>query len=124
VTRSTLRSRLKSGLHLHAWSKPDGSSPSSSFFEDGGIVIGTFTGRVTCLAVQGDRAAVGGVGTFTDPSGSKQAQTDLVTLARDGSGDYTVGRVLTPGTTPPNCTAASFANQFTPFVASVLIQSG
>jgi hypothetical protein len=32
--------------------------------------------------------------------------------------------VITSGTTPPNCGAASFANQFTPFAPSVLVQDG
>jgi hypothetical protein len=73
----------------------------------------TFTGFVTCLAVDGRRAAIGAVGhLFTTPPGETTPATALVTLVDGHATDWdSVGIESEPGSTPPDCAGASFDDQ-------------
>jgi hypothetical protein len=65
---------------------------------------------VTCLAVHGSQAAVGGVGNVTyQPGGQTADQTWLVTIVDRPLERDTFNSVVTNGTTPPDCAGASFA---------------
>jgi len=69
----------------------------------GHLSASDFNGFVTCLAVNGNRAAVGGVG----------ASSAMIMTVVDGglTGTDTVQRAVAPAAVRPNCSAASFSNQ-------------
>jgi hypothetical protein len=71
-----------------------------------------FDGRVTCLRVQGNRATVGALGTYTpnayDPAHPQVPAADLVTIEDLPAGDKFQHVSVTPGTTPPDCTKGTF----------------
>jgi hypothetical protein len=69
----------------------------------GHLSASDFNGFVTCLAVNGNRAAVGGVG----------ASSAMLMTVEDGGldGPDTVQRTVAPAAIKPNCSSASFANQ-------------
>jgi hypothetical protein len=102
---------------IDARSGPSGQNPRGSVRHTEGGAFGPsfdFTGFVTCLAVNGRRAAIGSVGRLitTPPGGSSTPATSIVTV-EDGqiAGEDTVRVVRTAGSTPPDCATASFANQ-------------
>jgi hypothetical protein len=65
-----------------------------------------FSGAVTCVLVQGNRAAVGAVGTLgTAP---RAVLLSVIDQAPYPGGDQTTWTEVT-GATPPNCSTASFA---------------
>jgi hypothetical protein len=72
----------------------------------------TFTGNVTCLLVQGNKATVGAVGHTHESADAKE--TLLLTVVDGGPSGATdtVLPAITKGSTaPPGCANASFANQ-------------
>jgi hypothetical protein len=73
-----------------------------------------FVGFVTCVAVDGDRAAIGAVGqqeTFGTPLPNRFAATGLFALVDGGpTGEDEFDWDLQPGSTPPDCSTASFEN--------------
>jgi hypothetical protein len=88
---------------IRARSGPAGQSPRGS------LSSSTFTGFVTCLAVSGNRAAIGAVG----PDAAM-----LVTVIDGGPAGTDSARIATaPAPIRPNCGAASFDNQ-TPIPAN------
>jgi len=83
--------------YVRATAGPAGQSAS------GHLSASDFDGFVTCLQVNGNRAAVGGVG-------SNSAM--LMTVVDGGpTGTDTVQRAVAPAAVSPNCSSASFANQ-------------
>jgi hypothetical protein len=71
----------------------------------------TFTGDVTCLLVQGNKATVGAVGHTHESAEAKE--TLLLTVVDGGpSGTDTIHPAITEGsTTPPSCANAPFDGQ-------------
>lgn len=101
------------GYVFDASSGPAGQSPKGEVSSVGLDV--NFRGTVTCLAVSGTRAAIGAVGRLSNRSDGSDAgpANVLVTVeAPSPSGTRTANvPQQRPGTTPPNCATASFANQ-------------
>jgi hypothetical protein len=100
--------------NLDARSGPSGENPRGFIHSNVAITgYGAFDGNVTCVAVNGKRAAVGAVGTVIPPTGSPDPQpaTYLLTIEDRVYESDTLGVVQTQGSTPPNCATASFANQ-------------
>jgi hypothetical protein len=73
----------------------------------------TFNGFVTCLAVDGSRAAVGAVGKWTQQGSPDANATLLITVVDGRTEEDTYHGVETAGSALPNCATASFANQNT-----------
>ena len=100
-----------SRFDIDAHSGPNGEDPrgelryhvasSSSQFSD------TFTGSISCLAANGDRAAAGAVGSWRN----RGPATILFTAVDRGAEEDTINIVDTAGSAPPDCANASFANQ-------------
>lgn len=88
---------------ISASSDPSGTSPG------GTMTLGRFSGRVTCVQVQGHLAAVGAVGTNSPPG---EPATELFQIVDGGAGAVDqIGSDATVGsTTPPDCSSATFAN--------------
>jgi hypothetical protein len=83
--------------YVRAKAGPDGQNAS------GHLSASDFNGFVTCLHVNGNRAAVGGVGTNS---------AMIMTVVDNGpTGTDTVQRAVAPVAVAPNCASASFANQ-------------
>jgi hypothetical protein len=83
--------------YVRAKAGPDGENAS------GHLSASDFNGFVTCLHVDGNRAAVGGVGNNS---------AMLMTVVDNGpTGTDTVQRTVAPFAISPNCASASFANQ-------------
>jgi hypothetical protein len=83
--------------YVRAKSGPQGENAS------GHLSASDFNGFVTCLAVDGNRAAVGGVGA---------SSAMLMTVVDGGpTGTDTVQRAVAPAAIKPNCGAATFSNQ-------------
>jgi hypothetical protein len=81
---------------------------------------GTFSGTVTCLRVQGNRATVGAVG--SNNAGPVAALFEVVD--NDATWIGTTDQVdwtETPGSTAPNCSTGSFATLRSVFYSSVLV---
>jgi hypothetical protein len=72
-----------------------------------------FNGFVTCLAVNGSRAAVGAVGKWTQNGAPDTNATFLITVVDGRTQEDTYHEIETAGSAPPNCATASFANQNT-----------
>jgi hypothetical protein len=72
-----------------------------------------FNGFVTCLAVEGSRAAVGAVGKWKQSGAPDANATFLITVVDGRTEEDTYHEIETPGLAPPNCATASFANQNT-----------
>lgn len=70
-----------------------------------------FKGFVTCLAANGHQAAVGAVGQWRRGSEAPRPGTILFTSVDRLAQADTINIVEATGSTPPNCAAASFANQ-------------
>jgi hypothetical protein len=107
---------------VDAHSGPAGQSPHGSVSDVyAPITYNAFQGFVTCLAVDGNKAAVGAVGQATGEDGqTKQPATLLLTIVDSPAGD-TLGRDQEGGSTPPNCATASFDQQGSLGSASTLI---
>jgi hypothetical protein len=98
---------------VDAHSGPSGQNPRG-YLEDvnAPFTYSSFKGFVTCLAVGGNRAAVGAVGQERLEDGQMQPATLVVTIVDGGpTGSDTIGRQQASGSTPPNCAAASFSQQ-------------
>jgi hypothetical protein len=70
-----------------------------------------FNGFVTCLAVNGSRAAVGAVGKWSQQGSPDTNATFLVTIVDGRTEEDTYHHVETAGSTPPNCANADFSHQ-------------
>jgi hypothetical protein len=76
-----------------------------------------FVGQVTCMVVEGRRAAVGAVGQTTFEDGSGPADGTRLFTVVDGHLEVdTIHMVATGGTTPPDCANASFEHQGEPII--------
>ncbi len=115
------------GFNFHAASGPEGENPTGEVINlTTGERVGamTFTGSVTCLAVSGNRAAVGAVGTYF---GFPAAV--LMTVVDGGppnSGADTANVAIrvdsqTPPP-PPDCSTASFSNQLVVTSGDVMVR--
>jgi hypothetical protein len=82
--------------------------------------IGTFSGTVTCLRVEGNRATVGAVG--SNNGGPARALFEVVdnNATRIGTGDQ-VDWTETPGSAPPDCSTGSFATLRSLYYGTVLV---
>jgi hypothetical protein len=81
---------------------------------------GTFSGTVTCLRVEGNRATVGAVG--SNDGGPATALFEVVDNDATwiGTADQ-VDWTVTPGSTPPNCSTGSFATLRSLYYGSLLV---
>jgi hypothetical protein len=69
----------------------------------------TFTGGVTCLLLNGNRAAVGAVGSAIDDPTAKE--TLLAAIVDGGPAAPDAVKVgIQPGTTPPDCSSVTFGD--------------
>jgi hypothetical protein len=107
-----------SGLSVDAASGPNGSNPRGSIFSHRQSSMEPppgydFSGIVTCLAVDGSRAAVGAVGKWTHGQDPPTNGTFLVTIVDGRAQEDTYNEVQTAGSTPPNCAKADFSHQST-----------
>ncbi len=92
---------------------------------------GEFSGNVTCLAVSGNQAVVGAVGTVTPLfGGSAGPATFVLTVIDNGpyppapQYEYDVtGQVEATGTTPPDCSSGPAATD-QPVPASIIVHQG
>lgn len=111
------------GLSIDATSGPGGEQPRGSvrYTSASGpsSAYVSFQGFVTCLKVEGERAAIGAVGrefrTGIPDSGTRDANVLLTVVdgtatALDTHGPHWLGTAQ-PGLTPPDCSTASFASQ-------------
>jgi hypothetical protein len=99
---------------LDAHSSATGANPRGTVHtrNSSGTEIAFFDATVTCLVVNGNRAAIGSVGKLTtQPPSTPRDETSLVTIVDNRLERDTFNEVVTNGTTPPNCANASFANQ-------------
>lgn len=102
-----------SRLTVDAHSGPDGENPRGTMSQSGtggGPTLTTFSGSITCLVVDGKRAAAGAVGNWRTGSDPPRPGTILL-LVEDRVAQTDRGHTThTDGSTPPNCAGASFAN--------------
>jgi hypothetical protein len=114
------------GFNFTAASGPTGTNPTGEVRplttgERLGLL--TFEGDVTCLAVSGNRAAIGAVGTYFDfPA------VVLVTVVDDGPRDsgadtFNAAIVVSSQTTPPlpDCSSASFSSQLAVTTGDIVV---
>jgi hypothetical protein len=94
-----------------AQSDASGGNPAGNLTLPGDLG-NTFSGDVTCLAVHGNEAAVGAVGTRVDgsPASGLLKVRDDPTSSNADKVAYTV----TPNGPPPNCAGATFGDLFQP----------
>jgi hypothetical protein len=103
---------------VDATSGPSGGNPQGSMHLRTGNsfdpVSTHFSGFVTCLSVDGTQAAVGAVGQRTQTPGETTPATLLATIedGRVGADTLHVGSLVS-GSTPPDCSTASFDSQGT-----------
>lgn len=95
------------GGEVQARRDPDGANPRGSLkitsIRDEPLRQHDFTGFVTCLRLDGNRATVGAVGVDRDDLGNEQPYTALASFEeRVGAADG-VGWATAPGSTPPDC---------------------
>jgi hypothetical protein len=107
-----------SRLDIDAKSAPNGTSAGGSirWYRSSSTPIDPprqFSGIVTCLAVDGSRAAVGAVGKWTQKDRPETNATFLITVVDGRAQEDTYHEIETAGSAPPNCATASFANQNT-----------
>jgi hypothetical protein len=95
------------GTSSHGWIRWHRSSSSSP------APPRTFTGLVTCLAVNGSRAAVGAVGHWSQQGSPDADAAFLITVVDGRAQEDTYHEIETAGSALPNCATASFANQNT-----------
>jgi hypothetical protein len=112
---------LSSAFHgdVYARGGPNGENPTGTVRTASQCGINPpcirFEGSVSCLAVSGNRAAVGAVGeqtTFDDPDPTVTPATRLVTVVEDGDGAGRISYTGASGSTPPNCATASPTSEF------------
>jgi hypothetical protein len=97
---------------IDAHSGPDGENPRGQVIQTGsGPTPTSFTGSISCLAVDGNRAAAGAVGNWRTGSDPPRPGTLLLTIEDRVAQTDTAHTIFTDGSTPPNCAGASFANQ-------------
>jgi hypothetical protein len=82
--------------------------------------VGTFSGSVTCLRVQGNRATVGAVGSNNGQPASALFEVVDNDATWIGSADQ-IDWTETPGSTPPDCSTGSFATLRSLFYSSLLV---
>jgi hypothetical protein len=106
---------------LYARGGPNGENPTGTVRTASECGINPpcimFEGSVSCLAVSGNRAAVGAVGeetSFAEPDPEPTPATRLVTVVDvdDANGTDRISYVRASGSTPPNCAAATLTNPF------------
>jgi hypothetical protein len=111
---------------VDAASDPSGANADGTitWLSEGGD---TFAGRVTCLAVSGNTAAVGAVGRLTGQS-DLGPQTFLLTVIDDGPvpgfPQYelnTIGQIQSDGSTPPDCSAPPTYNEHQVPLANIVV---
>jgi hypothetical protein len=107
-----------SRFDVDAKSAPNGTSPRGSIrwyrsSSSSPAPPRIFNGFVTCLAINGSRAAVGAVGKWTQQGAPDANATFLVTIVDGRAQEDTYNEIETAGSTAPNCATASFANQNT-----------
>ena len=101
-----------SGMDVDAASGPSGERPRGSLSMRLGSSFSQtsyrFTGFVTCLVVDGNRAAIGAVGhERVLPQDETRPATALASVVDGRIGDDLVSRYETsPGSSPPDCAAA------------------
>jgi hypothetical protein len=96
-------------FRVDARSGPAGESPhgSMSLTETSGQTSTSFTGFVTCLAVDGRTAKVGAVGARRDLGAAESTPARLLVALVDGHTQAdSIERSLSAGSTPPSCSAA------------------
>ena len=99
---------------VDAESDPSGANPSGELRLPDDANANTFTGDVTCLAVDGNEAAIGAVGTRADgtpASGLLRVRDDLT-----GEHDQAAWTITSNGPAP-DCASASFENLGEPFIS-------
>ena len=111
-------------VYLLASSDPAGANPQGSVHMEG---IHQFNGFASCVAVNGDRAAVGAVGYARDlsPATDWYPETMLVSVQENPSDAYRSSHhwVRTAGHTAPDCSTASFDNLvITGYISTALVQ--
>jgi hypothetical protein len=107
-----------SRLDIDAKSAPNGTNARGSvrWYRSSSTPIDPprqFSGIVTCLAVNGSRAAVGAVGKWTQNGAPDTNATFLITVVDGRAQEDTYHEIETAGSALPNCATASFANQNT-----------
>jgi hypothetical protein len=105
-------------VFINASSDPSGANPKGSLQG-----LGAFEGYVTCLKVQGNRAAVGAVGQDNTEQPHDDAPEGLLFELIDGGdgGDDLAKQTLTQGATPPNCASATFTNLSSPPYSELVV---
>jgi hypothetical protein len=105
----------KSAGSVKASSTASGADPDGTLTDlsgGSGADLGNFNGHVTCLAVHGDQATIGAVGTLLpypwDGTSPSSPATELVTVTEHEW--RTVAR--TAGTTPPDCSQGTFTGDY------------
>jgi hypothetical protein len=111
----------KSRGSVKASSTASGGDPDGTLGDlsgGSGADLGNFEGHVTCLAVHGDQATIGAVGTLQPYpfDGSSSPATELVTVT--GQEWRTVAR--TAGTTPPDCSQGTFTGDYVPLAGAIV----
>lgn len=117
AVEDSLFGRLEGGhsrVDIDARSGPTGASPRGNIAfiaaNDPNPVI-LFNGIVTCLAVNGSRAAVGAVGKYSSQGTPDRPATWLVTIEDRRTVVDTYNQTETSGSTPPNCAGADWSHQ-------------
>jgi hypothetical protein len=106
-----------SGGRAQARSDPSGANPRGSLeITEVTDHLHDFTGFVTCLRVEGNKATVGAVGLDQDENGTDHPSTAIASFLDRAQGDL-FSIELQPGSTPPDC------DQDFPAVNSVLIST-
>jgi hypothetical protein len=104
---------------INAHSSASGANPRGTIseFSTDGVQGVSFQGTVTCLLVNGNRAAVGAVGKTTfQPSGNQIDQTELWSIEDNHAQEDKMNLVYNTGTTPPDCASASFEHLGEPII--------
>jgi hypothetical protein len=109
---------------VHAHSDPSGADAAGTMTlpadKNTSGSSATFSGTVTCLIVQGNRATVGAVGTKGGSPATALFQIVDADATWVGSADQ-VDWTETTGSSPPNCATGSFVNLRGVYSSSVLV---
>ena len=98
-------------FYIDAASGPQGQNVDGLFVERSRSGAKVADGRVTCLKVDGDRAAVGVVGKYSGSGGTLSGVFTVI-------GEESLGFV---NQFPPNCAAAGYGNQLPAFDGEIAI---
>jgi hypothetical protein len=90
---------------VRARSGPNGENAT------GTLHTSTFTGLVTCLLVDGNRAVVGALGDETVSSGTRRASMIMALIDAGPGGTDTAAVAISEFAAPPPCQLAGFGNQ-------------